>query len=305
MNYSIKSTIYYVKEWYVMKKVLMLMAAIILIYVVPVFHVYGENEPEFIVSGEDCFAGEKVTVKILSKNNSGIIAWRLFLSYDSDIFQLESVNERDFKGIKHSKISDKKDPFVLMWGDAVHSDNMTNGILAELTFKVGEYAKTGEYKFSLSYDKDDVYNNNFQQAKFNTVDGYLTVKETVSELTSNISENSAGEIQRETAVPKESEVSDKIKITAKSDEPVHSGFYTENDLKSKQICNISSAENQETIPQNENESSERYNNDTDVYFYENNEDIRSNNLNPDTGFIPDILAFGTILIGIIIMIKRK
>ncbi len=133
-----------------------------------------EDVPTFVVDGATAKVGETFTVAVRTENNPGIIALRLFLDYDASVLELVETTEQDFAGITFGPI--EKDPFVILWLDAIHPDNATNGVIATLTFRVRDDAPLGTTKLSLSYDPDDIFNAALENITFDTLTAPVTVE---------------------------------------------------------------------------------------------------------------------------------
>ena len=99
------------------------------------------DAPTFTVEGAGVKPGDTFTVAMRTENNPGIISYRLALDYDNTVLELIEATEQDFEGTTFGPI--EKDPFVILWVDAVHPDNATNGVVANLTFRVRDDASLG------------------------------------------------------------------------------------------------------------------------------------------------------------------
>lgn len=132
------------------------------------------DAPTFTVEGASVKPGDTFTVAVRTENNPGIISYRLALDYDNTVLELIEATEQDFEGTTFGPI--EKDPFVILWVDAVHPDNATNGVVANLTFRVRDDASLGDTKLSLSYDQADVFNAAWEDVFFETLPGYVTVE---------------------------------------------------------------------------------------------------------------------------------
>ena len=139
--------------------------------------VLDENAPAFVVDSVNAFAGQTFTVAVRTERNSGIVSLKLNLLYDSEILELVSYEEQDFAGMSYSP--DESNPFVFNWVDALKPNNTTNGVVLLFTFRVKDDAPAGETNLTLSYDADDVYDEEFNNVAFTIVNGTVTIRDFV------------------------------------------------------------------------------------------------------------------------------
>lgn len=138
---------------------------------------YVSTAPQIKVASRTCAAGDSIKVQIYLENNPGIISIRLNAEYDSDVLTLESASAGSFEDVTFGPTN--KDPFTILWSDSIHGNNSTNGILAELTFKVKDDAPEGNYPITVSYDKEEIFDENFKNVEFTTVNGSVTVSSAI------------------------------------------------------------------------------------------------------------------------------
>lgn len=131
--------------------------------------------PAFTVSNTTDVCGSTVELNINIENNPGIAALQLNVEYsDTDLELLSIENGGVFDdSITYSPLDIK--PVVISWFASNSQNNSANGTIAKLKFKIRESAKSNTVK--LSYDPDNVFNISFDNIYFETVDGYVTVKE--------------------------------------------------------------------------------------------------------------------------------
>lgn len=102
-------------------------------------------EPRFIhfsIEGSTAVRGGEFTVAIRAENNPGLISLQLSLEYDTKRLELLAVSRQDFVGMSHSALD--VSPLTLTWYDDTNGDNDTDGVVANLTFRVKEEAAFGE-----------------------------------------------------------------------------------------------------------------------------------------------------------------
>lgn len=142
--------------------------------------------------------GETFTVDVTISDNPGIVSLRILLGYDPDVFEITKFTAGDFtkdeaaeKGVSEIKPQAGplyKQPFSMLWSDAVNGDYTSNGRLATLTIKVKSDAKPGEYKITPSQNPDDFFRydsdlRDFVNQPFSVKAGTITVKEPVIDVT--------------------------------------------------------------------------------------------------------------------------
>ncbi|MGN1320588.1 MAG: cohesin domain-containing protein, partial [Acutalibacteraceae bacterium] len=157
-----------------MKKLIALCLTIMLVLVaVPVIGATAADSGEFVVSTAEAHRGETVDVTVSINNNPGIVSAKVKVAYDSNVLEFDSKQDGVFAGVAYSP--DTANPFIINWIDTIHGLNTTNGTLVTLTFKVKDAAAFGQSPITLSFDPDDVYDLNFDNVDFTTVDGYVDV----------------------------------------------------------------------------------------------------------------------------------
>ncbi len=134
--------------------------------------------PTFVVENKTAKVGDTFTVAVSTKNNSGITSLKLKLGYDADLLELISVEEADFASPSFSPLT--KNPITVNWEDVLSPNNTTNGTIAVLTFKVKETATECDTEITITYDPEDVYDENFDNVEFAVENGTIAVIEYIS-----------------------------------------------------------------------------------------------------------------------------
>ena len=132
------------------------------------------DAPAFVVDSVTAREGEEFTVAIRTQRNSGIVSLKLKVGYDAAVLELVSVAEQDFTGMSFGSFTNN--PFIINWVDAIHPNNTTDGVVALVTFRVKEGAK-GTAAITLTYDAEDVYDQNYNNVAFRIENGTVTVVE--------------------------------------------------------------------------------------------------------------------------------
>lgn len=133
------------------------------------------DAPAFVVESTTAREGEEFTVAIRTQRNSGIVSFKLNVSYDADLLELVGYEEKDFSSMSFGP--ETNNPFVINWVDAVRPDNTTNGVVVLLTFRVKEGVPVGNTAITLSYNADDVYDQNFENVGFRVENGTVEIVE--------------------------------------------------------------------------------------------------------------------------------
>ena len=144
-----------------------------LLLCMPIASIYAADaDPTFYASEVAAKAGTDVQVEIGITNNPGIIAYRLRIGYDPAVLTLKNA----VAGVLPSTFGPLvNQPFTLSWGDAIHDDYTTNGVIATLTFTVAEDAPTADTAITITYDEDDVYKTGYDNVHFETKAGKVSV----------------------------------------------------------------------------------------------------------------------------------
>ncbi len=142
---------------------------------VPVVPDLPADAPAFVVESTTAREGEEFTVAVRTERNSGIVSFKLNVSYDADLLELVGYEEKDFSSMSFGPQT--SNPFVINWVDTIHPDNTTNGVVVLLTFRVKEGATIGETAITLSYDTEDVYDQNYNNVAFRVENGVVEIVE--------------------------------------------------------------------------------------------------------------------------------
>ncbi len=126
------------------------------------------------VTGEQ---GTTVTVPIKLTSNSGLIAARLKVAYNSSYLTLTKVEDGGILGEYVFGNDLTANPYVVMWENGLaESDFTTTGTLVYLTFKIADNAPAGQLPITVSYDADEVYNIDLENMNLSITQGAVTVE---------------------------------------------------------------------------------------------------------------------------------
>jgi len=132
------------------------------------------TEPTFYVQTVKAEAGEQqVAVTISVKNNPGISALALNLSYDNGITLTDIVYNDQLSG-ETMRPQAMKNPVKLLWLNPFE-DVENDFVLATAYFDVSDGAAKGNHQISVTYNPDDVYELSEENVYFDTVQGAITV----------------------------------------------------------------------------------------------------------------------------------
>ena len=131
------------------------------------------DAPTFVVESTDAREGEEFTVAIRTQRNSGIVSMKLSVAYDTDVLELIALEEQDFANVVFSPLP--KNPFMVNWADAISPNNTTDGVVVLATFRVKEGAPLGKTEITLTYDPEDVYDENYDNVAFRVENGFVEI----------------------------------------------------------------------------------------------------------------------------------
>ena len=125
--------------------------------------------------------GDTVDVNITFENNSGIVGARFFVEYDRDLVEL--VGAREGKVLKGGTFSPTyaSYPYTMVWASASHVNFTDDGILAVLSFRVKDDARSKMAFVNISYQENDVYDVDLENVHINVINGGISIESNNSE----------------------------------------------------------------------------------------------------------------------------
>lgn len=128
------------------------------------------------IESAEVMQGETVTVPVVLEGNSGITGMQLYLEY-SDELVLTKVEQGEALSTLTYTPSGSYDvyPFMLLW-DGIEND-ISNGVLAYLTFQVSESAPIGNYEVKLYSNVGMIYDSNLNDVDVTFEASGINVKE--------------------------------------------------------------------------------------------------------------------------------
>ena len=128
----------------------------------------AEGTPSFVVSSGEAAPGEEVQITVRLENNPGLASAELNVEYDPDVLEWTKVEQGDYTGGWDAKVG-----VAVTWGGG--KNTYTDGLFCTLTFKVKENAEEGDTVVTVSYEDDDVFNEDLDNVYFAIVPGKVTV----------------------------------------------------------------------------------------------------------------------------------
>ena len=125
-------------------------------------------------------AGDKnVTVRILVKNNPGILGMRLSVSYDESVLTLTDASNGDAVSsvLTLTKARTLHSGCNFVWdGIEIGAADIKDGAVLELQFQVSDSAAAGKYPITIRYNSDDIVDNDLQSLSPQIQNGYISIK---------------------------------------------------------------------------------------------------------------------------------
>lgn len=140
------------------------------------------NNGAVTISADNVFAkpGDEVQVIVRVNNNPGILGMTLSAYFDDVNLNLLSVeNGSDFKDILEltpSKVLENGMKFL--WdGIELKEEDVHNGDILIMNFKVSDSAPKGKYPITLKYFEDDIVDKDLKSISPEIINGYITVSD--------------------------------------------------------------------------------------------------------------------------------
>lgn len=140
------------------------------------------NKPEITVGSVNGKPGQTVNVILSLSDNPGVISMLLNVGYDSNVLTLINVDDAGALGSQSHSDNFELNPYVLYWNNGSATENyVVDGKIVTLSFKIADTAEEGSYPITVSYDKnnDAIFDVDFNAVDFKTVDGKVTVSNTI------------------------------------------------------------------------------------------------------------------------------
>ena len=151
-----------------MKKGICFLLMLILIVGALFTPIFADGTPAFRVSDASAAPGEEVTLTVSTENNPGIVGFMLKPEYDENVLEWVGVTEGNIGGTSEYVVGRP-----LGWMNSKPYSG--NDVLFSLTFKVREGVGAGITAVTLSYDPDDVFDDDFENVDFAVIPGTVTI----------------------------------------------------------------------------------------------------------------------------------
>lgn len=129
------------------------------------------------VQSQTVKSGTTVNVAVKIKDNPGILGAAINLRYDEGLTLLSAKTGEVFSSLVLTKPGKFQSPCKFVWdGQEITSDDIKDGTILDLSFKVADNAKSGEsYKINISCDDGDVVDANMNAVDVKTEEGEISV----------------------------------------------------------------------------------------------------------------------------------
>jgi len=112
--------------------------------------------------------GKEVSIPVIVKNNPGIASFQFEVEYDSNVLEWTGIEKSDLSGSWDVAVDES-----ILWVD---SDNYTeDGTLFTLIFQVKEEATAGTTNVTVTYDEDNVFDEDGNNVHFDVVGSVVTI----------------------------------------------------------------------------------------------------------------------------------
>lgn len=136
------------------------------------------DRPELVGSVVTVNAGHTAEVSISIKNNPGISSIRLFMQYDTDVFEPQ-VKADTMLDVTTSTLTQSgilfstkmENGIQILWG--AEKDVVDDGVLFTARFETDTFA-TGDYPFVITYSTEDTTNSTGSEIVFSVTDGKVS-----------------------------------------------------------------------------------------------------------------------------------
>lgn len=122
-------------------------------------------------------SGETIDVEVILNDNPGITALSFDIEYDSDRLELIKAEDGKILGTSTALFGNDTtaNPYRLCWDDLSTENNMGNGTVAILTFKVKDNAPSGIASVGLILNQGSTFNVDMEDVAFTTESGGINV----------------------------------------------------------------------------------------------------------------------------------
>ena len=136
------------------------------------------DTPTIVVDQVKASQGEKsVKVSVSVKNNPGIIGMTLCVSYDETVLKMTNAENGEALSMLDFTAPGKlQSNYTFLWdGVDLPEDDIQDGTVLTMTFKVSADARAGKYPIIVSYSEGDIVNEDMDSVAFDVTNGAVTV----------------------------------------------------------------------------------------------------------------------------------
>ena len=185
---------------------------VLIAFLAAAFMLFGnamaEEEPAFLVSTGRASCGEEVALTVSTANNPGIASFALTVGYDRNALEWVGVEKGDLDGMWDVPVGTE-----LVW---ISADNFTeDDVLLTLVFRVKDDAPSGLAEVNVSYEPDNVFNENEENVYFDIIPGGVEIENGRSELSEGPEASPLPRTEREEKAPPPEESIDTAEQTPK------------------------------------------------------------------------------------------
>lgn len=140
----------------------------------------NNDYPLISINDVSAKAGDEIQVSITLKNNPGILGMALATYYDEANLTLQSVeNGEAFKDVLDLTISQTlASGSRFLWdGIDISENDIKDGTVLIMNFKINSDAKAGKYPITLKYSDGDIVDKNLTSVSPQIENGYITIND--------------------------------------------------------------------------------------------------------------------------------
>ncbi len=133
------------------------------------------TEPTIVVSDANASAGsEHVEITVALKNNPGVTSLLMKIAFDDTALDLVSMTYNAAIGGTGIPNASTTSPITAYWADGFNDVN-GDWTFVTLVFNVSAAASAAEYDITVTYNADDIYDENETNIDFDIINGKITV----------------------------------------------------------------------------------------------------------------------------------
>ncbi|MBR2100109.1 MAG: hypothetical protein IJ927_02115, partial [Eubacterium sp.] len=129
---------------------------------------------KFVASNVSSKAGKEISIEIYIEENPGITSLSIDVAYPEGL-TLVSVTDEKLFGSGFSKGKLNSNPIALSWYKSDSSNDDSTGLFATLTFAIDEELPVGDYPIEITFDPDNIFDNEFNNVEFDVENGNVNI----------------------------------------------------------------------------------------------------------------------------------